>query len=188
MTEDAPRESVSGEEARKKTVEATRMTEESLKMIREKYDLLLELRDGKIRRLEKELKEARKTASRTGWLLVVDDAASTEELFGRYLKGFRVEIVCVAGSDAEGSLRCMTFDVVLIEAAVSLGEEGGDGMALCRRLTKESKIGRLVVMSSRPGDAVRKEAEAMGASFLRKPFGRESLLTELKDVLDGLET
>ncbi len=177
--ESPPRPSVAAT-ARENASEAGRQYNSAVEEIKENFNLLLELRDRKIRELEAKLAKGAPEAVKPR-LLVVDDSDSTGAIVNRYLDGQAVEVVCVTGSQAAEQLRSKTFNAVMIEASASVAEDV-DGMSLYRQLCGRGQGDTVIVMSSRPGDKIRNCAEETGATFLRKPFKREQLLELVRNI------
>lgn len=183
MSDKEPTTTSLGDVARERAREAGKRCDSASERIRENLALLLELRDRRIRKLEEKLAKAAPERARHR-VLVVDDAESMTELMNRYLEGQPVEVVCVLGNDLLHRLRSRPddYDAIMIEPTACI-QPNVDGMALCRQLCERGKGDRVIVMSSRPGDKIKNSVEEEGATFLRKPFGREQLLRLMRDVL-----
>ncbi len=166
--------------AREKASEAGRQCDSALEEIKDNFGLLLELRDRKIRELERKLAEEATEAAKP-CLLVVDDAESTSAILHWYLDGKAVEVVCVAGSQALEQIRSQSYDAIMLEASTCVAADV-DGMDLCRELGKKGLGDTVIVMSSRPGDRVKNAVEQAGAMFLRKPFKREEVVQIVRNV------
>ena len=160
--------------ALEKAGEARQRCDSTIEEIKENYDLLLEVRDRKIKELQGKIAEGTPETVKPR-LLVVDDAESTSAIMNRYLDGQPVEMVCVAGSQSLEQLRSGVFDAIMLEASTSVSEKV-DGLTLCQALCKKGKESIVVVTSSRPGDKIKHSVEEAGARFLRKPFKRDEVI------------
>lgn len=149
--------------------------------IKNRFGLLLELRDRKIKKLEQKLasKGSQRAKSR---LLVVDDSASTAEILNRHLNGQPVEVVSVEGKQALEHVHSERYHAIMLEATSSI-EADVDGLSLCQELCRTGKAENVIVMSSYPGDRVKDLVEEAGAAFLRKPFRREHVVQLLRDFI-----
>src|SRR5215470_9303420 len=91
-------------------------------------------------------------------------------------EGHQVD-VARTGTDAWNMLTSESYDMILCDVVLP----GLDGLRLYRRLTHERPelVSRLALMSGRT-EAVRRFAEATGATFLAKPF-------QVRDLLECVE-
>ncbi len=149
--------------------------------IKNRFGLLLDLRDRKIKQLEEKLAKGVPPTTKAR-LLIVDDAESTSQIVGRYLHGQPVEIVSATGHEALEHVHAHKYDAILLEAVSSI-QAGVDGLSLCQELCEKGNAAKVVVMSSRPGDRIKNLAEDAGAGFLRKPFKREHVVQLLRNIL-----
>lgn len=184
MTDENSTNTSPGNAAREEAQRAINDRGSTIEQIKESFGLLLDLRDRKIKQLEKKLFEATQKEAKTS-LLVIDDALSMAGLMKRYLTGEPMTVVCIASNKAIEHLARKTYDVIMIESTAKV-QENMDGVAFCKkfnsRLQKKGKTITMVLMSSRPGEQIKNEAEEAGASFLRKPFNRDQFLTLMRDV------
>lgn len=149
--------------------------------IKQKFTLLLDLRDQRIKDLEGRI-GLEKQEKPNACLLVLDDAQSTTDLLERYLAALPIDVIHVPGDQAHDRFAADDHATIMIEAACSI-EPGVDGLSLCRQLCEEGKGDRVIIMSSRPGDTVKKSTEQAGAFFIRKPFRREQLAKIIKETI-----
>ena len=147
---------------------------EEVEQIKEKWSLLLDLRDRRIKDLEGKMAQGKQEEPESP-LLVVDDADSTAQILNRYLQGQQVAVLHVVGDQARDHIDSRNYAVILIEAT-GVVEPNVDGLALSQQLCEAGKGNNVVVMSSRPGDAIKHRVEQAGATFLRKPLRREQVV------------
>jgi len=111
-------------------------------------------------------------------ILVADDSDTMSALVTEVLtsEGHQVD-VARTGTDAWNMLTSESYDMILCDVVLP----GLDGLRLYRRLTHERPelVSRLALMSGRT-EAVRRFAEATGATFLAKPF-------QVRDLLECVE-
>jgi len=111
-------------------------------------------------------------------ILVADDSDTMSALVTEVLtsEGHQVD-VARTGTDAWNMLTAEPYDMILCDVVLP----GLDGLRLYRRLTHERPelVSRLALMSGRT-EAVRRFAEATGATFLAKPF-------QMRDLLECVE-
>ena len=149
--------------------------------IKEKFVVLLDLRDRKIEQLEEKLAEGKKDQAKRR-LLLIDDAESTREIVNWHLQNEPVEMVSATADKAREHLCSGDYDVIMIEATVRIGPDV-DGLALCGELCGKGGDQSVIVMSSHPGERIRNSVEQAGAVLLQKPFRREQLLKLLRGTL-----
>lgn len=153
----------------------------TIEQVKQKYGLLLDLRERRIAKLEGELAKAPRERPKSR-LLVVDDAESTVAVLQRYLAGERVELLGTAGEGASSHLDSGPYDGIMVEATSAIAPDA-DGLSLCRTLCEAGKGAQVIVMSSRPGEDIQNSVEQAGARFLRKPFRRDQLVKLVRDML-----
>ena len=120
-------------------------------------------------------------------LLVVEDHEFTRTLIGKMLDPVRFDIRYAEGSQAAlRILRDLQPDLALMDIRLPL--PGLDGLALTRRLSADPRH-RSIPVIMMTGDARRetvlKSMEAGAASFVVKPFDRESLMAKIQTALGG---
>lgn len=120
-------------------------------------------------------------------VLVVEDDAFTRQLIAKMLDPARFDVRYAEDSKAAlWSLRETHPDLVLMDIRLPL--PGLDGLALTRQL-KAAPRRRSIPVIMMTGDARRETVmlsmEAGAASFVVKPFDRQSLLAKIEATLRG---
>jgi CheY-like chemotaxis protein len=109
-------------------------------------------------------------------LLVVDDEANVRRLLAATLERRNISVLQANTGEEALELAARELpDVVLLDVAMP----GIGGIETCRRLKKNPRLqkSRVVVLTARAQDSVRREAIAAGADlFLTKPFSPLQLL------------
>ena len=154
---------------------------QTIEDVKQRFGLLLDLRDQRIQELQGELAGAAREKPKPR-LLIVDDAESTPEIFHRYLEGQHVELSWTAADEASSHLDSQSYDCVIVEATSVIAPDV-DGLDVCRSLCEAGRADKVIVMSSRPGDGAKNTIEEVGARFLRKPFRRAELIKHVLDML-----
>jgi len=118
-------------------------------------------------------------------VLVVEDDEFTRKLIGKMLDPVRFDVSYAEDSQAALMLlRELHPDLVLMDIRLPL--PGLDGVALTRRLSADPRRKSIPVIMM-TGDARRetvlKSMEAGAASFVVKPFDRESLMAKIQAAL-----
>jgi DNA-binding response OmpR family regulator len=105
-------------------------------------------------------------------ILVIDDDRQTLDLVARWLAaaGFQVQ---TAGTFGEGKLHIKdAIDVLVVDVRL----HGFNGLQLATRARTDHSDMRIVVVSGWEDPVLMREAAALGAIFLTKPFSEEELL------------
>lgn len=113
-------------------------------------------------------------------LLIVDDDPEIRELLARFLdkRGYRVATAADGGA-MFAALAGGAFDLVVLDLMLP----GEDGLALCRRLRRESELP--VIMLTALGDEPDRIAglEVGADDYVAKPFSPRELTARVKAVL-----
>ncbi len=120
-------------------------------------------------------------------LLVIEDDPGA---VGSYMDTFKNRVPCTPVYTASGIMgRALLFsnDITWHAAIIDIGTEDLDGMTILKELReKEAKEGRtpvaVFIATGYNTDSTQKEAEALGATFLGKPFLEEDLVPKLKQI------
>jgi two-component system, OmpR family, phosphate regulon response regulator OmpR len=114
-------------------------------------------------------------------VLVVDDDERLRKLLSMFLRdhGFMVT-TAVDGAEARGKLKCLLFDLVVMDVMMP----GENGMALTKALKKEG-LGTPIVLLTALGETEQRiEGLESGADdYLPKPFEPRELLLRLNAIL-----
>ncbi len=144
--------------------------------VKQHFGQIVDRRDRKIMELEAGRAKRR--------VLVIDDGKSTVDILNGYLKGQPVEIIGCSGRRARDSLASGNYDAIMIDESVVI-EQGVKGLDLCQELCGFGKVKTVIVMSSHPGDKIRKVAEQTGAAFVKKPFKGLELMQVMSKIFVG---
>jgi two-component system, NtrC family, response regulator HydG len=110
-------------------------------------------------------------------VLIVDDDV---DLMSGYIDVLREAghhvIGCSSFQEARGALKAGTFDAIVTD--VRLGESNGLGLLFDADAFQPGL--HKVVMSGYPDRVLRRDAEALGAVYLEKPFEPEALLNAIQ--------
>ena len=106
-------------------------------------------------------------------VLVVDDEAITRDVVGAMLELEDVEVHAAHDGDTALALaRDVHPDLVLLDVMMP----GVDGIEVCRQLTAEGQAPRVVMLTARADDDVKRAAKEAGADgYLVKPFSAVDL-------------
>jgi len=118
--------------------------------------------------------------TRTMRILLVDDDVSIQRAIAPLLRsrGYEVDVVGT-GAEATQAVADQAFDLVVLD----LGLPDLEGVEVCRRIRKQSKL-PIVVLSARAGEADKVAALDIGADdYVTKPFGAEELLARIRVAL-----
>jgi two-component system OmpR family response regulator len=113
-------------------------------------------------------------------VLVVEDDRQISRLVARYLEtnDYRVSIAA-DGRAMERALNSCRIDLIVLDLMLP----GEDGLSLCRRLRKSSRI-PIVVLTAKGEDVDRIVGLEMGADdYLTKPFNPRELLARIRAVM-----
>jgi len=113
-------------------------------------------------------------------ILLVDDDVSIQRAIAPLLRsrGYEVDVVGT-GAEATQAVADQAFDLVVLD----LGLPDLEGVEVCRRIRKQSKL-PIVVLSARAGEADKVAALDIGADdYVTKPFGAEELLARIRVAL-----
>ena len=116
-------------------------------------------------------------------IMVVDDSRVVCAQIQKMLEGSEIEISCFCRSGEEAlesygrvQPELVTMDIVM---------PGMDGIDTCREMLHRWPDAKVIFVSSLAYDETMNTAISLGAKgFLFKPFDRESLLEELRKVLE----
>ena len=113
-------------------------------------------------------------------VLVVDHDERMLGLVGHWLEEAGYDVVACSGYEAaRNRLAAQPPDAVVTD--LRLGAYNGLQLAL--RASRMGPPAAVLVMSAYDDIVLRRDAVACGGRFMLKPFGRETLLTELSDAL-----
>ena len=118
--------------------------------------------------------------TRTMRILLVDDDVSIQRAIAPLLRsrGYEVDVVGT-GAEATQAVADQAFDLVVLD----LGLPDLEGVEVCRRIRKQSKL-PIVVLSARAGEADKVAALDIGADdYVTKPFGAQELLARIRVAL-----
>ena len=111
--------------------------------------------------------------------LVVDDNATVAELAARLLADLGYQVAGAGDfAEARNLLTSEQFDLLLLD--IRLREFNGLQLAIEARIARPEA--RIVVMSGFDDAALRQEAAACNASFLRKPFTQADLRAAIESA------
>ena len=112
--------------------------------------------------------------------LLIDDDLRLSELLASYFAPHDVEIAHAHdGRDGLQRVEQGGFDIVLLDLTMP----GIDGLEVCRRIRKKSKI-PIVMLTARGDETDRVVGLELGADdYLPKPFGPRELLARMRAVL-----
>ena len=113
-------------------------------------------------------------------ILVVEDDREISALVARYLKAndFRVS-VAADGKEMDKRLADGRFDLIVLDLMLP----GEDGLAICRRLRRDTRI-PIVMLTAKGDELDRIIGLEMGADdYLAKPFNPRELLARIRAVL-----
>jgi DNA-binding response OmpR family regulator len=114
-------------------------------------------------------------------VLVIDDDRQTLDLVSRWLAtaGFQVQTAATFG---EGKLQMKdAIDVLIVDVRL----HGFNGLQLATKARTDHPGVRIVVVSGWEDPVLMREAAALGALFLTKPFGEEELLHAVEGEKSG---
>jgi two-component system OmpR family response regulator len=117
-------------------------------------------------------------------VLVVEDDRQISRLVAQYLEAndYRVSIAA-DGCEMERALGCSRIDLIVLDLMLP----GEDGLSLCRRLRKSSRI-PIVFLTAKGEDVDRIVGLEMGADdYLTKPFNPRELLARIRAVMRRVE-
>jgi two-component system, OmpR family, response regulator len=117
-------------------------------------------------------------------VLVVEDDQQISRLIAHYLEAndYRVSIAA-DGREMERALGCSRIDLIVLDLMLP----GEDGLSLCQRLRKSSRI-PIVVLTAKGEDVDRIVGLEMGADdYLTKPFNPRELLARIRAVMRRAE-
>jgi two-component system OmpR family response regulator len=117
-------------------------------------------------------------------VLVVEDDRQISRLVAQYLEAndYRVSIAA-DGGEMERVLGCNRIDLIVLDLMLP----GEDGLSLCRRLRKSSRI-PIVFLTAKGEDVDRIVGLEMGADdYLTKPFNPRELLARIRAVMRRVE-
>ena len=115
-------------------------------------------------------------------ILLVDDDVSIQRAVAPLLRsrGYEVDVVGT-GAEATSAVADQAPDLVVLD----LGLPDLEGVEVCRRIRKQSKM-PIVVLSARAGEADKVAALDIGADdYVTKPFSAEELLARIRVALNG---
>jgi two-component system, OmpR family, KDP operon response regulator KdpE len=118
--------------------------------------------------------------TRTMRILLVDDDVSIQRAIAPLLRsrGYEVDVVGT-GAEATQAVADQAPDLVVLD----LGLPDLEGVEVCRRIRKQSKL-PIVVLSARAGEADKVAALDIGADdYVTKPFSAEELLARIRVAL-----
>jgi two-component system, OmpR family, KDP operon response regulator KdpE len=118
--------------------------------------------------------------TRTMRILLVDDDVSIQRAVAPLLRsrGYEVDVVGT-GAEATTAVADQAPDLVVLD----LGLPDLEGVEVCRRIRKQSKM-PIVVLSARAGEADKVAALDIGADdYVTKPFSAEELLARIRVAL-----
>jgi len=118
--------------------------------------------------------------TRTMRILLVDDDVSIQRAVAPLLRsrGYEVDVVGT-GAEAASAAADQAPDLVVLD----LGLPDLEGVEVCRRIRKQSKM-PIVVLSARAGEADKVAALDIGADdYVTKPFSAEELLARIRVAL-----
>jgi two-component system, OmpR family, KDP operon response regulator KdpE len=113
-------------------------------------------------------------------ILLVDDDVSIQRAVAPLLRsrGYEVDVVGT-GAEATNAVADQAPDLVVLD----LGLPDLEGVEVCRRIRKQSKM-PIVVLSARAGEADKVAALDIGADdYVTKPFSAEELLARIRVAL-----
>ena len=113
-------------------------------------------------------------------ILLVDDDVSIQRAVAPLLRsrGYEVDVVGT-GAEATKAVADQAPDLVVLD----LGLPDLEGVEVCRRIRKQSKM-PIVVLSARAGEADKVAALDIGADdYVTKPFSAEELLARIRVAL-----
>jgi two-component system, OmpR family, response regulator len=113
-------------------------------------------------------------------VLVVEDDRQISRLVARYLETNDYRVSTAAdGREMERALNLCRIDLIVLDLMLP----GEDGLSLCRRLRKTSRI-PIVVLTAKGEDVDRIVGLEMGADdYLTKPFNPRELLARIRAVM-----
>ncbi|MCE1235029.1 MAG: response regulator [Hyphomicrobiales bacterium] len=117
-------------------------------------------------------------------ILLVEDDREISALVARYLKAndFRVSVAS-DGRDMDRRLADGHFDLIVLDLMLP----GEDGLSICRRLRKASRI-PIVMLTAKSDELDRIVGLELGADdYLAKPFNPRELLARIRAVLRRCE-
>jgi len=123
-------------------------------------------------------------------VLVVDDVASTRQMFAATLSSFSFRVTCVASGEAaletlETAPEDDPFRLVLMDHMMP----GMNGIETCRQIKKSSLLSNvptIIMVTALSRDEVMEELEEVGlAGFLTKPVTPSDLLDTIVEALGG---
>jgi two-component system OmpR family response regulator len=117
-------------------------------------------------------------------VLVVEDDRQISRLVARYLETNDYRVSTAAdGREMERALNSGRIDLIVLDLMLP----GEDGLSLCRRLRKSSRI-PIVVLTAKGEDVDRIVGLEMGADdYLTKPFNPRELLARIRAVMRRVE-
>ena len=110
-------------------------------------------------------------------LLILEDDESLDNLYEETFRDAGYDVVgCTRFEDARASLKREVPDVLLTDVRV------GDfnGLQLAHLFRSHAPSGRIVVISGYDDPVIRRDAEALGATFLLKPIDLPELIARLR--------
>lgn len=116
----------------------------------------------------------------TPHILVVEDDREISALVARYLRSNDCRVsVATDGRDMDRQLRDAHFDMIVLDLMLP----GEDGLSICRRLRKTSRI-PIVMLTAKSDELDRIVGLELGADdYLAKPFNPRELLARIRAVL-----
>jgi CheY-like chemotaxis protein len=115
-------------------------------------------------------------------IVVVDEEADVRQLVALVLRGAGHEVVEVVWEEALGLLRRERPDAAVLDA----GPPGRGGLEIALALARDpATAGIAVVLTSAIAEVTRREADAIGAVFVSKPFAPAELRERVAVALAG---
>lgn len=110
-------------------------------------------------------------------MLILEDDELLDDLYEKTFRDAGYEVVaCTRFEDARACLRRQVPDVLLTDVRV------GDfnGLQLAHLFRMQAPTARIVVVSGYDDPVIRRDAEALGATFLLKPIDLPQLVARLR--------
>ena len=114
-------------------------------------------------------------------VLIVDDEPDIATGCARFLKQIGLDSILAFSVESAIPLICSHGLALLLTDVVF--PNGRDGFELVEHVRKHSPLTPVILMSGYHSPAMEAQARNAGASFLRKPFSGEQLISTVRSIL-----